>query len=437
MRWFRGIASAALLLAAASTVQAQPKPAPPLDAAARTAAIHKAADALRRQYVFPAVGEKAAALIEARLAAGAYDSLSDPAAFAGALTNDLSGVAHDKHLRAMTMGGPLPDVIAKLGPPPRREGGVVRTDLLAGDIGYIEVANFPPADFSAASVNRAMATLGDTKALIIDLRRNGGGDPDAVGHLVSFFVPAGKPVHLNDLLFREPGTTRYRTEVHATGDTPTKYLGRPIYVLTGPATFSGGEEFAYDMQTQKLATLVGETTGGGANPGEGVEIAKGIFVFLPAGYARNPITHTNWEGRGVTPDIATPAPQALSVAMARLGQTGATGDVATLSRRRLFSPRTEAQPGGEAAIRRSFAALESQSPDLGFMTPVMAGVFKDQLADMRKLRAPLGALQTVTFRSVGLQGDDTYDVHFEHGAVQAQLIQNGAGKVTMFGFDLE
>jgi C-terminal processing protease CtpA/Prc len=87
-----------------------------------------------------------------------------------------------------------------------------------------------------------------------------------------------------------------------------------VYVLTSGETFSGGEEFSYDLQNLKRAKLVGETTGGGANPGGPARVAEHFALFVPSGRAISPITKTNWEGVGVKPDVATPAAQALDVA---------------------------------------------------------------------------------------------------------------------------
>ena len=62
------------------------------------------------------------------------------------------------------------------------------------------------------------------------------------------------------------------------------------------------------------ATIIGETTGGGAHPGGGFRISEHFGMFVPTGRAISPITKTNWEGTGVTPDVAVPADQALLVA---------------------------------------------------------------------------------------------------------------------------
>jgi len=68
------------------------------------------------------------------------------------------------------------------------------------------------------------------------------------------------------------------------------------------------------MKNLKRATLVGETTGGGANPGGPVRLTEHFDVFIPAGRAISPITKTNWEGTGVKPDVEVPKELALKTA---------------------------------------------------------------------------------------------------------------------------
>ena len=90
-----------------------------------------------------------------------------------------------------------------------------------------------------------------------------------------------------------------------------------MYVLTSNQTFSGAEEFAYDVQTQKRGQVVGDTTGGGAHPGGLRRVTDHFGVWIPSGRAVNPITGTNWEGTGVRPDVPVPADAALRTAHLR------------------------------------------------------------------------------------------------------------------------
>jgi hypothetical protein len=88
----------------------------------------------------------------------------------------------------------------------------------------------------------------------------------------------------------------------------------PLFVLTSSRTFSGAEEFTNNMKVLKRATIIGETTGGGANPGDFFPLAAGLGMFIPTGRAINPVTGKNWEGTGVEPDKKVPAADAYNVA---------------------------------------------------------------------------------------------------------------------------
>jgi C-terminal processing protease CtpA/Prc len=177
----------------------------------------------------------------------------------------------------------------------------------------MDLRGFGPAAFVGEAYTSALSLLVGSKALILDLRRNGGGDPESVAFLMSHFFPEGDSRLINTIYTRPKDETRQ----FWTSRVPVHYAG-PVYVLTSPRTFSGGEECAYDFQTQKRATLVGEVTGGGANPGGGFSLGKPFVVFIPTGKAINPITHTNWEHVGVKPDIAVPAADALKTAHAAI-----------------------------------------------------------------------------------------------------------------------
>jgi len=183
---------------------------------------------------------------------------------------------------------------------------------LPGNIAYLELGGFLNAETSGDALAAAMTLVADSDALIVDLRRNGGGDPATVA-LISSYLFDGEPVHLNDLYYRWSGQTQqYWTHAWV----PGKRYGadKPVYVLTSGRTFSAAEEFTNNLKTLRRATIVGATTGGGANPGDVFKLAEHVGVFIPTGRAINPITKTNWEGTGVTPDVAVPQEQALLTA---------------------------------------------------------------------------------------------------------------------------
>jgi C-terminal processing protease CtpA/Prc len=182
---------------------------------------------------------------------------------------------------------------------------------MPGNIGYVDLRGFSDPKGGAETVQAAMTFLANTDALIFDLRQNGGGDPEMVA-LISSYLFGDKPVHLNSLYWRKGDRTEdFYTKPNLANK---KFADKDIYVLTSSRTFSGAEEFSYNLKNLKRATIVGETTGGGANPGGMFRLNEHFGVFIPTGRAVSPITKTNWEGTGVEPDIKAPKEQALKIA---------------------------------------------------------------------------------------------------------------------------
>jgi C-terminal processing protease CtpA/Prc len=188
--------------------------------------------------------------------------------------------------------------------------GIEKLQHLPGNVGYVELRGFGPPELVAAGYEAALSLLEGSRALIVDLRRNGGGAPASVALWMSHFFALGDERHLNDIYTRNTGQTQQYWTTPAAG---VRYA-RPVYVLTSARTFSGGEECAYDFQTQRRALLVGQTTGGGANAGDRYSLGHGLVINIPTARAINPVTRTNWEHVGVKPDIEVPAAQAQQTA---------------------------------------------------------------------------------------------------------------------------
>jgi hypothetical protein len=405
--------------------QAAPAPAA-LDGKVRQEIVAKLAEALRERYVFPDVGERAAARIEAALAAGEYDRLGDPGAFAARLATDVGAIAHDKHLNIWSNDAappPPPDAGAQR---PRAEAGIVRADRLAGGIGYIEVVGFPPPGQFKRVLDRAMSALAGSRALIIDDRRNGGGSPESVAYLVSFLVAPGRPI--NDIVSRVQKTKNFTRQSYRSVPTPVSFARVPVTVLTSKETFSGGEEFAYDVQALRRGTLIGEVTGGGANPTGFVDLGHDFGATIPFGRAENPVTKTNWEGRGVQPDVRVPAGDALMAALARAGRKPVR-EVSAASLRQVFAPRSTPLPGSEAAIRRLIAGLSAGAPDYAAMSPEMADLTRRQLPDLHAQFSPLGELLSLKFHGPDMLGGDEYELHFAKGDRMMALLIDPSGKI--------
>jgi hypothetical protein len=283
---------------------------------------------LRANYVFPELAEQAATAVEARLAAGEYDHL-DEFTLTDRLTRHLQEICEDKHLALRVGGGPPP------GPPPRPEPdkpadhearqlamrqtgrldsfGIRRIERLDGNVGYLDVRRVAVPANAGPAIAAAMELVAGTYALIIDLRHNHGGSPEGVVFWCSYLF-GGQPTHLNDIFRADTGETR---QFWALPYVPgTRYLDRPVYVLTSSQTFSGGEDFCYTLQALGRAQVIGETTGGGAHPTRPFPISAAVHIAIPFARSVNLVTGTNWQGTGVVPDVAVPEAQAYDTAYA-------------------------------------------------------------------------------------------------------------------------
>lgn len=419
----------------ATAIEAQPvQPAPvsmapvsTIDSNMRRDVVAKLSQALRDDYIFPDVGEKAAEEIGASLAAGEYDQLSDPNTFAARLSSDVAAIAHDKHLRVLSRSAPPARPPGADGGMPHAEAGVTRADKLAGGIGYIEVVGFPPLPLFKPTIDKAMSALKGSRALIIDDRRNGGGSPDGVAYLVSFLVAPKRTIEITDIVSRVPRTNTFTRERHFSQPTPVSFATIPVYVLTSRNTFSGGEEFAYDVQTHKLATVIGEVTGGGAHPTGPVDLGHGFVAMIPFARSEDPITKTNWEGVGVRPDVSAAADSALRVALTRAGGKP-IADIATASTERLFSPRTTPLPGSGAALRKLLDAIASGATMQGIVAPQSASVVQANIPQPTEL-AKLGKLLSVDFWRATPFGGDEYKLNFANGQRKTVIAVDQDGRI--------
>ena len=323
--------AAAFLLAAipASTQPVQgprhPEPDMPVAAAARAEVIDNVIRELKKSYVFPKVADEIETALRDRVKNKEYDKIESSSAFASTLTEHLQAVSHDKHMRVRYRAEPIPqDDGEERGPTPqeieamRAQGravnfGFEKLERLSGNVGYLDLRGFQNPQFAGDTAAAAMNFLSNSDALIIDLRKNGGGAPSMVQLMCTYLFDA-QPVHLNDLYFRpKDETQQFWTLPYVPG---SRFVDKDVFVLTSHHTFSGAEEFAYNLKALKRATLVGETTGGGANPGDLERVGEHFELFVPSGRAINPITKTNWEGTGVEPDVKIDEADALTTAHA-------------------------------------------------------------------------------------------------------------------------
>lgn len=281
--------------------------------------IETTCELLIENYVFPEVAEQIEQHLEQKLEKGEFKGIKTKEEFAQRLTLEMESVANDLHLRCRykysssierkNQRRDFSEDYKKISN--LKDFRFFRTGKIDKHIGYLEILGFPSPASAKESYDAAMKTISDSKVLIIDLRRNGGGSPDMIRYVCSYFFE--KPTHLNSIYWRNLNkTVDYITLENVDGKKMSKVQ---VYVLTSSFTVSGGEEFAYNIQTQKRGILIGEITAGGANPGEVFNINDDYSIFIPTGTAINPITKTNWEGVGVKPDIESISYNAFDLAV--------------------------------------------------------------------------------------------------------------------------
>ena len=277
---------------------------------------------LRASYIYPPVADQVCDRLQQHLDDGDYEGITEGEFLAYALTHHMQEVSDDEHLWVRWHPEPLPDQEGQLRhseewlAQQRLDAdldnyGLREGKRLPGNVGYLEIHTLHRPEWGGETAMAAMNYLANTSALIFDLRGCTGGYPGMVAFILSYLF-GDEPLHLSSIYWRDDDVTqKYWTLPHVPGK---RLADEPVYVLTGPDTFSGGEEFAYDLQALGRATLVGESTGGGAHPGASYRLHPHFEAFIPIGRAINPVTGANWEGTGVIPDIAVPAELALDTA---------------------------------------------------------------------------------------------------------------------------
>jgi len=305
----------------------QAPPSPTLDAAAKQAIVDEISTLLNKNYIFPDTAKKVEDALRAKLKSGDFDKLNDAREFANAVSATVREVSKDKHT-GFSYDPEMAEDLRRLAGQSEEEARKVRerqlqearrdnfgfrkVEWLAGNIGYIDFRYFASPDQAGPSAVAAMNFLAYCDAIIVDLRQNGGGSPAQIQLICSYFF--SDPAHLNDIYFRAADKMEnYWTMPYVSGAKP---VNADLYILTSSRTFSGAEEFTYNMKNLKRGTVIGETTGGGAHPTQAMIVQKDFILMVPYARAINPVSKTNWEGTGVAPDIAVPAAEAFDKAYA-------------------------------------------------------------------------------------------------------------------------
>ena len=291
-----------------------------LTAKKRKAIVARISEVLNEHYFKVDVAKQMGDFIQNALENGDYENIIRLPDFCYRLTKNLRSVSNDLHLRVYPyQGGPVekgePDEGAYIsrGLPTWKKAnfGFRKLELMDGNIGYIELHGFYLARVAGPTAIAAMNFLANCDALVIDLRNDSGGQPSMIRLLSSYFLE--KRTNLGSL-YRRHGeiVDQSWTADYVQGP---RLTDQPIYILVSEHTFSAAEAFAYNLQSLGRATIIGETTRGGANPTASHDFPdESITVDVPYGEVINPITKGNFEGTGVVPNIQVPATDALDIA---------------------------------------------------------------------------------------------------------------------------
>ena len=292
-----------------------PNPVTKLDQSERRRVAEGVIRNLKEHYIDPDVAQKMVDALLAHEKRGDHDAVTDGAAFADLLLREMREVSHDLHLDVMYSPNPLPDHPPDPTPEDRARDRQImerenctfeKTEFLPHNIGYLKLNSFPDPSVCRPTAEAAMARLNHVDAIIFDLRDNRGGEPDMVKLLAAY-------------LFDHPeywyNPRENTTEQSWTRPVPgNKLADKPVYVLTSARTFSGAEQFSYDLKMLKRATLVGETTGGAAHAGVFYRIDDHFGMGIPETKPINPYSKTDWAETGVEPDVKVMAADALATA---------------------------------------------------------------------------------------------------------------------------
>nr|WP_245243636.1 S41 family peptidase [Mesobacillus selenatarsenatis] len=274
-------------------------------------------DLLRANYVFPDAAEEICGHLEKRMKDGYYFDAETYEEFKKLFEHDIQSINGDKHLH-IWLQGESDDESEKMIEEYKRVAeknnfGFHKVERLAGNIGYIDLRVFydmdtvPEASETAIS---AMNFVGHSDALIIDLRKNMGGSAFMVALIASYLLK--EPTHIESFYNRSDDKT---SQVWTLPYVPGRlFLEKPVFILTSMKTFSAGELFAYALKHLGRATVIGESTGGGAQPGNYHQVTPKLRLFIPSGRSISPFTGDNWERQGVLPDFETSAEEALHIA---------------------------------------------------------------------------------------------------------------------------
>ncbi|MEM9305290.1 MAG: S41 family peptidase [Pseudomonadota bacterium] len=305
-----------------------------LSAAEKAEVIEQIQASIEENYVFADRADALNQSLGERLEAGQFDAAHSGETFAEALTESLFELTNDKHFlvtynpelienrqarreqASQAEAGSEPEAAEpsidwNLWYAEKENFGFEKVEILPGNIGYVKLTFFQPLAWMQATLDSTLDFVSHTDALIIDLTRNGGGYAPSDSYFGSFFLEPEPMLWMSSYDRRSDE----RSEEFTVKDVGAeRYLGKPVYILVGPETFSLGEKFAYAMKHVGRARIVGQVTAGAAHAIDVVEVDDRFLFQVPVLRNIHPETGKDWEGVGVVPHVVVELDQALRAA---------------------------------------------------------------------------------------------------------------------------
>ncbi|MET3129134.1 tetratricopeptide (TPR) repeat protein [Arcicella rosea] len=270
---------------------------------------------IEESYIDLDLSKKMIIELDKNLKSNKYEKITSPVEFSKTVTEDLQSISKDLHLKVRFE----PERIAqeKLIVSEEKQlemekrtamqmaeinYGFTEVKILDGNIGYLNLSQFTDIKYAEETATATMNFLSNTNAIIIDLRSNGGGVPSMMQLLSSYFLDK-TPVLLSDFYERKTNT---KTQMYSFENVNGKRsTNKPLYILTSKNTFSAAEAFTYTLKHLDKAIVIGEITKGGANRTKRINLNDEFTISLSYIQSIHPVTKTNWEGKGVEPNIKT------------------------------------------------------------------------------------------------------------------------------------
>ncbi len=270
--------------------------------------IDKIPELIKSNYVNPKKGNQIALQIQKEINSGKYYKIRHPDSLASVLTKDLKRISNDGHMYVnhLTKNGKETKETTDWEAEEKAleiklNYGFTEIQIFEDNTGYIKIVEFMHPKRSMQTAVAAMKFVENTDNLIIDIRDNGGGYPGILEYIMNHYFE-GAPTLLSTTYFSDPKITPY---TNYTSDLVYGKLriGKPLYILINKNTGSASEYFAYTLQAFGKAILVGETSGGSAHNNDYFSLSKDFRISISTAMPINEITKTNWEVKGVVPDV--------------------------------------------------------------------------------------------------------------------------------------